>query len=144
MKRFDNEQTQSLQNVLPVVIKKMVYRKNLVLVVFIPTEFQIHLLCVCTESVQIGSFLWSIFSCIYCLKGCNVIKKRPQHSEYGKIRTRKNSVFEHLSRNGVKDSLEWQLKISITITKKSRSSFFSISLLHNWGNMLEWRYVALM
>ena len=35
------------------------------------------------KSVQIRSFFWSVFSCI--------------QSEYGKIRTRKNSVFGHFS-----------------------------------------------
>ena len=37
------------------------------------------------KSVQIWSFFWSEFSCI--------------RTEYGKIRTRKNSVFGHFSRS---------------------------------------------
>ena len=39
----------------------------------------------CVKSVQIQSFFWFVFSCI--------------RSEYRKIRTRKNSVFGHLSRS---------------------------------------------
>ena len=37
----------------------------------------------CVKSVQIQSFFWSVFSCIW--------------TEYRKIRTRKNSVFGHFS-----------------------------------------------
>ena len=37
----------------------------------------------CVKSVQIRSFSWSVFSCI--------------RTEYRKIRTRKNSVFEYFS-----------------------------------------------
>ena len=40
----------------------------------------------CVKSVQIQSFFWSIFSCI--------------QSKYGKIRTRKNSIFGYFSWNG--------------------------------------------
>ena len=42
-----------------------------------------YVLCLthCVKSVQIRSFLWSVFSCI--------------RTEYRKIRTRKNSVFKH-------------------------------------------------
>ena len=40
----------------------------------------------CVISVQIRSFFWSIFYCIW--------------AEYRKIRTRKNSVFGHFSRSG--------------------------------------------
>ena len=43
--------------------------------------FEIH----CVKSVQIWSFLWSVFSCI--------------QSEYRKMRTRKNSEFGHFSRS---------------------------------------------
>ena len=39
----------------------------------------------CVKSVQIPSFFWSAFSRIW--------------TEYGKIRTRKNPVFGHISRN---------------------------------------------
>ena len=39
----------------------------------------------CVKSVQIRSFFWSVFSCI--------------RTEYGKIRTRKNSVFGHFLRS---------------------------------------------
>ena len=41
------------------------------------------------ESVQIRSFFWSVFSRI--------------RTEYGKIRTRKNSVFGHFSRSDNKE-----------------------------------------
>ena len=44
----------------------------------------------CVKSVQIRSFFWSVFSCRVSLR---------IQSEYGKIRTRKNSVFEHFSRS---------------------------------------------
>ena len=37
----------------------------------------------CVESFQIKKFFWSVFSCVL--------------TEYGKIRTRKNSVFEQFS-----------------------------------------------
>ena len=48
------------------------------------------------ESVQIRSFFWSVFSCIWTeIYGVNL---RIQ-SEYRKIRTRKNSVFGHFSRS---------------------------------------------
>ena len=40
----------------------------------------------CVKTVQIRSFLWSIFSCV--------------QSEYRKIWIRKNSVFGHFSRSG--------------------------------------------
>ena len=39
----------------------------------------------CVKSVQIRSFFWSVFSCI--------------QNKYRKIRTKKNSVFGHLSRS---------------------------------------------
>ena len=39
----------------------------------------------CVKSVQIRSYLWSIFSCI--------------HSKYRKIRTRKSSIFGDFSRS---------------------------------------------
>ena len=39
----------------------------------------------CVKSVQIRIFFWSIFYCIW--------------TEYRKIRTRKNSVFQHFSRS---------------------------------------------
>ena len=42
---------------------------------------QVH----CVKSAQTRSFFWSVFSCI--------------QSKYRKIRTRKNSVFEHFSRS---------------------------------------------
>ena len=41
----------------------------------------------CVKSVQIMSFIWSVFSRI--------------RTEYGEIRTRKNSVFGHFSRSRV-------------------------------------------
>ena len=47
----------------------------------------------CVKSVQVLSFFWSIFSRIFY-----VVSIRIQF-EYGKIRTRKNSVFEHFSRS---------------------------------------------
>ena len=40
----------------------------------------------CVKSVQIMNFFWSVFSCI--------------STKYGKIRTRRNSVFEEFSRSG--------------------------------------------
>ena len=43
------------------------------------------------KSVQIWSFFWSVFSYISVISGIQ--------SEYSKIRTRKNSVFEHFSRS---------------------------------------------
>ena len=43
----------------------------------------------CVKSVQIRSYFWSVFSCIWT-------------TEYRKIRTRKNSAFEYFSRsNGI-------------------------------------------
>ena len=42
----------------------------------------------CVKSVQIRSFFWSVFSRIHRIQ-----------SKYGKIRTRKNSVFGHFSHN---------------------------------------------
>ena len=39
----------------------------------------------CVKSVQTYNFFWSVFSCI--------------RAEYGKIRTRKNSVFGHFPRS---------------------------------------------
>ena len=41
----------------------------------------------CMKSIQIWSFFWSVFSCIW--------------TEYRKIRNRKNSVFGHFSRSEV-------------------------------------------
>ena len=48
----------------------------------------------CVKSVQIRSFCWSVLSLI--------------QSEYGEIRTRKNSVFGHFSRSDGNTSL-WSL-----------------------------------
>ena len=48
------------------------------------------------KSLQIQSFFWSVFSCIW--------------TEYRKIRARKNSVFGHFSRSG-----NWKLHFSKTI-----------------------------
>ena len=56
----------------------------------------------CVKSVQIRSFCWSVFSLI--------------QSEYGEIRTRKNSVFGHFSRSDGNTSL-WSLS---NIGTKSR------------------------
>ena len=48
------------------------------------------------KSVQIRSFFWSVFSCIWTEYGDLLINLRIQ-SEYRKIRTRNNSVFGHFS-----------------------------------------------
>ena len=50
----------------------------------------------CVKSIQIGSFFWSVFSCIRTEYGDNSVNLRIQ-SEYRKIRTRKISVFGHFS-----------------------------------------------
>ena len=47
----------------------------------------------CVKSVQIQSFFWSVFSCIWWEYGDLL------QSEYRKIRTRKNSVFGHFPRS---------------------------------------------
>ena len=49
----------------------------------------------CVKNVQIRSFFWSLFSCIW--------------TEYRKIRTRKNTVFGHFSRSGILKLL-WLLR----------------------------------
>ena len=49
----------------------------------------------CVKSVQIRSFFWFVFSPILTEYG---VSRRIQ-SECGKIRTRKNSVFEHFLRS---------------------------------------------
>ena len=46
------------------------------------------------EIVQIRSYFWSVFSCI--------------RTEYGKIRTRNNSVFGDFSRSGICDTFDYQ------------------------------------
>ena len=45
----------------------------------------------CVKSVQIWSFFWSVFYLI--------------RMEYGKIGTRKNSVYEHFSRSDLADEV---------------------------------------
>ena len=54
--------------------------------------FQLH----CVKSVQIRSFFWSVFYCIWTEYGDLRSK-----SEYGKLRTRKDSVFGHFSHSAV-------------------------------------------
>ena len=52
----------------------------------------------CVKSVQIRSYFWSVFSCI--------------RTEYRKIWTRNNSVFEHFSRNALLDAKNvWKLSL---------------------------------
>ena len=51
----------------------------------------------CVKSVQIRSFFWPAFSRIRTEYG-EILSRRIQ-SECGKMRIRKNSVFEHFSRN---------------------------------------------
>ena len=46
----------------------------------------------CVKRIQLRSFFWSVFSRI--------------RTEYGKIRTRKNSVFEHVLHSASKFSVE--------------------------------------
>ena len=56
---------------------------------------QVHTVYHCVKSVQIRSFLWSVFSRIRTEYG-EILRIQ---SECGKIRTRKNSVFGHFSRS---------------------------------------------
>ena len=51
----------------------------------------------CMKSVQIRSYLWSVFSCIWTEYG-ELLRKSRIQSEYKKIRTRMNFVFGHFSR----------------------------------------------
>ena len=62
-------------------IDHMVLGKRAITSLSLTLRIAIH----CVKSVQIRSFLWSLFSFI--------------RTEYRKIRTRKNFVFEHFSRN---------------------------------------------
>ena len=56
--------------------------------IHLPVVTYLFLYLHCLKSVQIRSFFWSVFSCI--------------RIEYGKIGTRKNSVFGHFSRSACK------------------------------------------
>ena len=55
-----------------------------------PNFLRLHVLGHCVKSVQVGSYFWSAFSCIRTEYG-EIL------SNYGKIRTRNNSVFGHFS-----------------------------------------------
>ena len=52
----------------------------------------------CVKSVQIRSYFWSVFSCIWTEYGDLQSNLRIQ-SKYRKIRTRNNSVLGHFSRS---------------------------------------------
>ena len=58
-----------------------------------PNDPNLH----CVKSVQIRRFFWSVFSHIWSEYG----EIRSIQSECGKIRTRKTSVFGHLSRSAI-------------------------------------------
>ena len=66
----------------------------------------------CVKSVQIRSFFWSVFSCIWTEYSWNL---RIQ-SEYRKTRTRKNSIFGRFSRS------EWNT-ISEELDSKNKKTF---------------------
>ena len=51
----------------------------------------------CLKSVQIRSFFWSVFCCIQTEYGVNLCIQ----PEYLKIRTGKNSAFEHFSHSAI-------------------------------------------
>ena len=53
----------------------------------------------CVKSVQIRSFLWSIYP-VFGLDTEIFVVNLCIQSEYKKIRTRKNSVLVHFSRSG--------------------------------------------
>ena len=72
----------------------------------------------CLKSVQIRSFFWSVFFCIWAVNLCI-------QSECRKIRTRKNSVFEHFTQ--CRSCIEW--KTSKAITQKSLEKH-SLYVLH--------------
>ena len=84
---------------------------------YIPKQtcnFQLHI-CLsiydlhCVKNVQITSFFWSVFSHIWAesreIQSISAFGLNPEryevslriHSEYGKLQTRKNSVFGHIS-----------------------------------------------
>ena len=51
----------------------------------------------CVKSIQIRSYFWPVFSCIWTEYGDLLRLRRFIQSEYRKIRTRNNSVFGHFS-----------------------------------------------
>ena len=59
----------------------------------------------CVKSVEIGSFFWSVFSCIPVLVNLRI------QSEYRKIWTWKNSVFGYFSRSDESKSVVWIFEI---------------------------------
>ena len=72
----------------------------------------------CVKSVQIRSFFWSVFTCI--------------RSEYGDLRTRKNSVFGHFSR-----SVHFKNK---TVVRISRSEVLCKKDLQTPATLLKKRF----
>ena len=73
------------------------------------------------KSVQIRSFCWSVFSCIWTEYG-EILRISRIQSKFGKIQTRKNSVFEHFSRSGVEKCR----------TEQSRSNRIGPNKLNAW------------
>ena len=77
----------------------------------------------CVKSVQIWSFVWSVFSHIRAEYGAirSISVSLRIQPECGKIRTRQNSVFGHFSRNnGVISSF------NVNVSKKNFSCLFLI------------------
>ena len=65
----------------------------------------------CVKSVQIRSFSGPYFPIFELNTGIYSSNLRIQ-SEYGKIRTRKNSVFGHFSQSGLKSNLRYACSTS--------------------------------
>ena len=81
----------------------------------------------CVKCVQIRSFFWSVFSRI--------------RSEYGKIRTRKNSVFGHFSRSGGTWFLAYTLYTSwFTCCRTTYELCYSESRKYQKNTKVGWRY----
>ena len=106
---------------------------------YIPKQtcnFQLHI-CLsiydlhCVKNVQITSFFWSVFSHIWAesreIQSISAFGLNPEryfvslriHSECGKIQTRKNSVFGHISHSAfcghqVLKELKWVLLASFS------------------------------
>ena len=81
------------------------------------------------KSVQIGSYFWSLFSCIRT-EYAEILVSLCIKSECGKIRTRKNCVFRHFSRSArVAYTLTClKSKCIMSFAKKSKRTQKSMSL----------------
>ena len=70
----------------------------------------------CVKSGQIPSFFWSVFSRTRSEYSLNFRVQR----EYGKIRTRKNSLFGHFSRSGILNNCSELLQSSGCVSMETQ------------------------